>query len=93
MLCEGKIHGEESLYTEWVLILVLVEDALWGSKKFSCYLSSIDVLILVLVEDALWEHLKVYIKAESWQVLILVLVEDALWGTSVTIEERTGDES
>ena len=63
----------------WVLILVLVEDALWGA--FNKYRGNTlpEVLILVLVEDALWVYPDDSKDAGKKIVLILVLVEDALW--------------
>ena len=60
-----------------VLILVLMEYALWQKQYTSVYCFYF-VLILVLMEYALWQH----VQGESgvWRnVLILVLMEYALW--------------
>ena len=55
MLCE-KNDYDHYVYLKDVLILVLVEDALWDfNDLFEAYYEEI-VLILVLVEDALWEN-------------------------------------
>ena len=61
-----------------VLILVLMEYALWG------YLGALNsslclVLILVLMEYALWDGEELTGKTDKFRVLILVLMEYALW--------------
>ena len=61
-----------------VLILVLMEYALWPNDDEGEEDEDDDVLILVLMEYALW-HLLKSVKARSRQVLILVLMEYALW--------------
>ena len=64
-----------------VLILVLVEYALWDVSWNSIFPEAGRVLILVLVEYALWAN--GYDAAiENMRVLILVLVEYALWAFS-----------
>jgi len=60
-----------------VLILVFVEDGLWG-MNFIGWESFVLVLILVFVEDGLWAK-EVICKITSPVVLILVFVEDGLW--------------
>ena len=42
------------LSNDMVLILVLVDDALWAVGMFYLYTMIVIVLILVLVDDALW---------------------------------------
>ena len=61
-----------------VLILVLVDDALWAKFEESKNNTSL-VLILVLVDDALWVILLLAFALTGLLVLILVLVDDALW--------------
>ena len=77
MLCEGTIING-TLKNKEVLILVIVEYALWeicaktGISDFEL------VLILVIVEYALWDSC-FHCSAEDSYVLILVIVEYALW--------------
>ncbi len=60
-----------------VLILVVMEDALWRMQRFdSEYYCS--VLILVVMEDALWPG-RYAVVGQHGPVLILVVMEDALW--------------
>ena len=46
-------QGEVTLLVEWVLILILLEDTLWG-MVLTPILSTPAVLILILLEDTLW---------------------------------------
>ena len=63
--------------TGTVLILILLEDTLWGCHKASTA-QVLWVLILILLEDTLWGR-----KVTAWTpnkvVLILILLEDTLW--------------
>ena len=68
----SSLRGDDA-----VLILVLVEYALWAQVTRSWPPERSMVLILVLVEYALWAAESGY--TISFQVLILVLVEYALW--------------
>ena len=65
-----------------VLILVLVDDALWVIMFCLGMFFLLLVLILVLVDDALWETIKI-VQVSNYIVLILVLVDDALWVQSI----------
>ena len=70
--------GQEAkeIWPSWVLILVLMEDAL---REFRGFFDNrpLDVLILVLMEDALRARYVCSALASNL-VLILVLMEDAL---------------
>ncbi len=69
--------GGWTVYRVPVLILVVMEDALWlplTKENSTC----LNVLILVVMEDALWRKLTVQSVTERL-VLILVVMEDALW--------------
>ena len=61
-----------------VLILVLVDDALWREQRLP-YGGIHVVLILVLVDDALWPQANLFEEQIKDMVLILVLVDDVLW--------------
>ena len=63
--------------TNWVLILVLVEDGLRAVEIITLERDGDDVLILVLVEDGL-RVLLLWQQELYRNVLILVLVEDGL---------------
>ena len=77
MLCERNEKADGVCLI--VLILVLMEDALWGNLISPTYYAQC-VLILVLMEDALWDWKKSAREGGHGRVLILVLMEDALWG-------------
>ena len=69
-----------------VLILVLVDYALWLHRERVCRLTT-QVLILVLVDYALWQQDANPPKGKA-RVLILVLVDYALWRNS-KVESRS----
>ena len=74
-LCKSR----RKTYFTFVLILILLEYALWDfSYPHSLKLE--EVLILILLEYALWV-LKSGAKAVKGLVLILILLEYALWVT------------
>ena len=62
-----------------VLILILMEYALWALTALSKYGTSGQVLILILMEYALWVWLWCWDYAWCYVVLILILMEYALW--------------
>ena len=72
-----KLHIKESSN---VLILILMEYALWVHKIMATLLKNCIVLILILMEYALWDG-KGYCVGAGHRVLILILMEYALWGT------------
>ena len=65
-----------------VLILVLMEYALWAQWMYHALMWS-RVLILVLMEYALWDIRNVNHRHICSRVLILVLMEYALWALTV----------
>ena len=67
-------------WTSYVLILVLMEYALWAAGPVTND-TPIAVLILVLMEYALWELDNLSGYQEGYMVLILVLMEYALWAS------------
>ena len=75
----SDIWASQRMVGTWmVLILVLMEYALWLLTKGVLLSLSHTVLILVLMEYALWRESKV--SSQWWTgVLILVLMEYALW--------------
>ena len=63
-----------------VLILVLMDDALWYGTYIRGLRKNSEVLILVLMDDALWFY-TYGLETIEMIVLILVLMDDALWFT------------
>ena len=76
-----------------VLILVLLEYALWEVINFNEERKALQVLILVLLEYALWVTEPVVVSAKITNVLILVLLEYALWVWEVRTEIASIHES
>ncbi len=83
MLSDGRKTAAVRI-SKTVLILVVMEDALWqflyNSSGFT-----IGVLILVVMEDALWQFSILPILVITTRVLILVVMEDALWLVDIMI--------
>ena len=70
----------ESITTyPWVLILIVLEDALWDYENSNKSNRNFSVLILIVLEDALWEFYQIIEKLKLNFVLILIVLEDALW--------------
>ena len=79
-ICSLTTAWEISCYTQGcVLILVLMEYALWRWSQCNQGQQGSSVLILVLMEYALWLAKAVFQAFNSMWVLILVLMEYALW--------------
>ena len=76
MLSENE-KGNGCVSNYWVLILIVLEDALWAGNSWSIS-EYVAVLILIVLEDALWDKLLNELKATE-SVLILIVLEDALW--------------
>jgi len=60
-----------------VLILIVLEDALWVKKQWGNE-REFYVLILIVLEDALWAETQISNDKKPY-VLILIVLEDALW--------------
>ena len=74
-----KIKGMKKNENLNVLILVLLENALWVYVSAPVTINDIEVLILVLLENALWGYENEDNIELKDAVLILVFVENALW--------------
>ena len=66
-----------------VLILILMEYALWDKTNAHYAKDNINVLILILMEYALWDHHECPKSRRGVRVLILILMEYALWGNII----------
>ena len=73
--------------SHFVLILILMEDTLWGLTDKKMVIEKF-VLILILMEDTLWENEKWSYKHELERVLILILMEDTLWESISALNKK-----
>ena len=77
MLSEPDSLLPKKNVNSFVLILIVLEDALWEWNKYTKLEYGL-VLILIVLEDALWVWVW-WSDALICVVLILIVLEDALW--------------